>query len=280
MEGQLNILWKKGVPADLYIDIFDIRNHAINVSDAKSVVDGWFVESPDTNKNDERAKRIRLEGDRGFEENKYYEAMELYNLATSFATPGSEEFGLALSRRSVCFLQMNMLENCLTDIKLARQIQREKLAELDAREATCTALMADPNYKSGPYPVWEPKLSFTAHTSFAGVADCLKIQTDNKYGRHVVTTCDLKIGQTILVEPTYAATLPKTYEGRARCWGCFKECMNFIACPNCVGKIYCDENCMEKSFHKLECKRTLCQSVSFELVMRMVFRVRIDIFNQ
>lgn len=278
MEGQLNILWKKGVPADLYIDIFDIRHHAVRVSDAKPVVDEWFAESPASQKNDERAKQIRLEGDELFEDDEHYEAMELYNLATTFAIPGSEEFGLALSRRSVCFLQLNFLENCLTDIKLARQTQypREKLHELAAREATCTALMADPNYKSGPHPVWEPKLSFTEHTAFAGVADCLKIQKDSKFGRHVVTTCDLKIGQTILLEPTYAATLPRTYEGRARCWGCFKDCMNFISCPNCVGKIYCDEKCLEKSFHKLECKRTLCQSVSFELVLRMLFQVLID----
>lgn len=284
MQRPLSILWQKGEPPDVFIDIFNIRHDLIHLTGMKSLVDESFEVANVTkgNKYNVHAIEIREKGNACFIQKNYYEAMELYNLALTFATHGLGEFGLALSNRASCFFHLNMIENCLTDIKLARQTQypTDKLPKLDTRQIKCTTLMADANFKSGPHDIWEPKLSFNEHTEFAGVADCLKIMKNDKFGRYVIATCDLKIGQTILVEHSYAATPSRENECRSRCWYCFKECMNFIPCKDCTHTIYCDEECFEKSFHKMECNRpiALSRKETFELVMRMIFKV--IIFNR
>lgn len=46
----------------------------------------------------------------------------------------------------------------------------------------------------------EPCLDFDEHEKYAGIANCLEIDYNERYGRHIITTHDLKIGQTIIVE--------------------------------------------------------------------------------
>ncbi|XP_031628272.1 SET and MYND domain-containing protein 4-like [Contarinia nasturtii] len=283
MEQPLNILWQKGVSSDVYIDIFDIRNNEFPLSAAKILVDGLYkgAKSSGLQKSDLNAKLVREQANAIFAQGKYYDAMEQYNLAMSMAKNcRSEEFGLAIGNRASCFFNLNMIENCLADVQLAKGTNYPKhlMHKLNEREIRCTKLMAKPQFKSASHDIWEPTLSFNEHNEFAGVADCLKIKKNDRFGRHIVTTCDLKIGQTILVERPYAAVPPRENEGRMRCWYCFKECMNFIPCKSCLCVIYCNEECMEMSFHKMECNRpaALSRKETYELIMRMIFKINAD----
>ncbi|XP_055298565.1 SET and MYND domain-containing protein 4-like [Sitodiplosis mosellana] len=284
MQRPLNILWQNVRPnSDLYIDIFDVSSHRIHPNVTKEMINQMYREimaSTELHKNNRAANLSREEGKAKFAQDKYFEAMEHFNGSVSFAEPGTEELGLAFANRSSCFFYLNMPDECLVDIELAKRhnYPGSLMRKLDARIVKCTELKADEHFKPGPHDIWEPKLSFNEHKDFAGVADCLKIRKNDEFGRHVITTCDLKIGQTILVENGYSIVPARKNTGRSRCLYCYKACMNFIACKNCMCMIFCNEGCMEKSFHKQECNRpaALSRKETFDLIMRMIFNINAD----
>lgn len=92
----------------------------------------------------------------------------------------------------------------------------------------------------------EPILSFEQHTQFTGVANCLEIQKNDEFGYHVIATRDLHVGQTVLVEPSYAITKSLTYEHN-RCWNCYKNLQNHISCDGCADRLLCNEDRLTKS---------------------------------
>lgn len=104
----------------------------------------------------------------------------------------------------------------------------------------------------------------------------MKIEKNDKFGHHVVTTLDLDVGQTILIEQPYSiAHTESESKRRDRCLHCFKECTNFIPCPNCVSALYCNEECMEKSFHKYHCILWVPEpdKNKFRLVLETFFKI-------
>lgn len=282
MQRPLNILWQKekSSVSNLYIDIFDIRGHELGGGDITSVINNLFesCKSKEYQKSNVLAQKAREQGKTLFKEGKYIEAMNKFNRCVSGAENGTSEMGMAYANRSACFLNLNMPEECLIDIEMANNSNypEELMPKLDERAAKCKSLMKDEQFKWDQFSAREPKLSFAEHSKFAGVADCLKVKKNEKFGRHIVTSCDLKIGQTILVENPYSIIINRAYSnGRMRCLYCFKECMNFITCENCVGALYCNEDCKSKSFHQYECNRpfALSRKETFELVLLMFYNI-------
>lgn len=271
----LNILWQKekSPHLNLFVDIFDVKGHELT-TDVGDVVNSMFEDckSAKFQKNNDYAKTAREQGKILFAQGKYIEAMNQFSTGLSAAKNGTSEVGMAFANRSACFLRLNMLDECLFDIEMAKKSNYPKdlIPKLDERAAKCKNLMNDEQFQWEKYSVREPKLSFSEHTKFDGVADCLKIHQNSKFGRHIITTCDLKIGQTILVEKPFSIFMERFYSnGHRRCLHCFKDCMNFITCSNCVGALFCNDDCKEKSFHKYECNKpsTLSRKETFELVL-------------
>lgn len=64
--------------------------------------------------------------------------------------------------------------------------------------------MSDEQFNATIFRSREPTLSFNEHKKIPGVGECLQIHKNIEFGRHIITTCDLQIGQTILVEEPYA----------------------------------------------------------------------------
>lgn len=281
MSSPENILWKKeqSQNSELFLDIFANENFNINLSKVtfEYELHKFNYKFP---KSDSLARRYREKGKEFFEDGDYLMALTTYNLGLAMAESNSAEKGMAYANRSMCFLKMNMPEKCLIDIEFAKQFNYPShlMQKLEARTAKCNALLADETFKSKIYNLEEPTLSFKQHNRFVGVADCLEIRNDDRFGYHVITTCDLNVGETILVEPSYAITPKRNVNiGRDRCWNCFKDLQNYITCEKSIGNLYCNEDCMQKSFHRYECDLpTLTRKETSDLVFKVLYKLIVD----
>lgn len=277
MQRAQNILWKKEQQrnTDLYVDIFAIRNDEIFTNGTDDLINLAFSIAESESENDKKiADWARESGKQHFRDGNYIDAMNKFNCTLSFAKKETADMGFAYGNRSACFFEMNMFDECLRDIEMAKKSNypRNQLNKLELRAAKCRKFMNDTDFMLTLPKIREPKLSFNDHAKFAGVADCLKLQENVEYGRQVITTCDLKIGQTILMEKPYAI-IPK--RSNFRCINCFKACMNFIPCENCDSARFCDTDCMEQSLHEYECNRPACLSrkETFDLVLNVFFKI-------
>lgn len=288
MQRHLDILWQKDRSrnSDLYMDIFAIKNDQIHSKNVQELVELAYdkVKSSRSQRNNLYAECCREDGKELFQQGNYVEAMQKFNFGLAFAKKGTAEMGMGFANRSSCFFHLNLFDECLLDIEMAKKsgYPAHLMHKLDERAAKCTSLMNDAQFMSRIFCAQEPRLSFNEHAKFAGVADCLKIQKNDEFGRHVITTCDLKIGQTILVEkPFTIASNRKNTKTRPRCIDCFKDFTNFVTCDNCVSVYFSCADCSEKSLnHKFECNG-LSRKESYELsgketlvlVLRMFFNI-------
>lgn len=286
MDQSGDILWKKreSLDSDLFIELFagrgydfhaDVKYYEANDLDEYSdATSNTWLHCSESKKNDV-AKQHREDGKTLFADGKYFEAMMQFNNALKLAKNESDELGLAYANRSSCFFYLNMLAECMTDIELATKSNypAHLLDKLEDRVKMCTQLikLIEPNTNE----FREPFLDFDENGEFPGVADCLEIQENDAFGRHVVTTCDLKIGQTVLVEPAYSIVPYSKSEGHSRCAHCSKQYQNFIPCERCVNVLFCNTECMERSFHKYHCVLWLPEpdEEKFKLVLNTFFRI-------
>lgn len=279
-------LWKKSRNPDLYIDLTNINGHPILFTDIDGTIDHLFREAikSDFQKNNILSDKHREGGKVHFGYGNYSNAMHCFNFSLSGAENGTENIALAYANRSACFLHLGMPEESLVDIGFAKKAKYPEhlMHKLEARTMKCTRLLINEDFKENRFTPIKLRLSFDEHEQCAGVADCLKIHRNHEFGRHVITTRDLKIGETILLEQPFAIIRKRSYMTiRDRCIHCFKERMNFITCSNCVGGLFCDANCMEKSMHKYECNMpsALSRKETFELVLKMFFNINAAFYN-
>lgn len=273
-----NILWKKSKSKNsdhLFIDIFKIKNNVIHLSPIEAQFD--TVKTNVSQKNDSEARILREEGKEFFADGKYENAMKKFNHSLRLAENGSEEVGLAYANRSSCFFSLKLLDECMVDLKLANKSNYPEhlMPKLENRTVQCTILMRNTQFKS-EFVVREPILSFSEHTKYVGVADCLEIWADAAYGRHIIATRDLDVGQTILVEKAFSIVPTKYMNmGRDRCVNCFKEFRNFITCRNCINSRFCYDGCMEESYHNLNCNLPIPQAQPelSQMVLEILFKV-------
>lgn len=210
----------------------------------------------------ELAKERREDGKKLFGKKDYVNAMKEFNRCLMFAQPDSVEIGLAYANRSACFFYMNMPNECLVDIELAKKSNypNDLMDKLDNRASKCNNLERE-DVKPLHTPIREPLLSFKEHEQFAGVAECLEINKNDEFGLHVITKSDLKIGQTILLERPFSIVPTKfCTQNRDRCFYCFRKLRNFMSCEDCLVGFYCDMECMTKAHHKMECNMEIFSS--------------------
>ncbi|XP_076545393.1 protein-lysine N-methyltransferase SMYD4 isoform X2 [Osmia lignaria lignaria] len=87
-------------------------------------------------------------------------------------------------------------------------------------------------------------------------SDALTIKYDEKYGRHIVATRDINIGEIIAIEKPYSLILnPNNLQ--THCSNCLEVCWANIPCNYCIYAMYCSEECKAsdwKKYHDIECK--------------------------
>lgn len=273
-------LWHRTKKNGLYIDLTTVSGQALVSFDADGTVDYLFQEakSPQYQRNNSLAELVREQGKLLFAQANYVEAIHKFNLSLKSAANDSDEIALAYANRSACFLHLDLIEECLVDICLAKKANypTHLMHKLEKRSVKCTNMLIDEEFKENRFIPRKFSLSYEEHSEFVGAAACLEIWKSLEFGHHVVTTSDLKVGDTILVETPYSIIRKRMYKSsRDRCMHCFRVGMNFISCCDCVGSIFCNSSCMEKSFHKYECNMpfALSRKETFELVLKMVFNI-------
>lgn len=233
-------LWAKELDAAAaYVDI--LRNTASSVTIDRSSLE----------KDNDKALRLRTEGNKKFNNADIGDALDLYNQSLRFAEKGSPHIPLAYANRSSCYLRMKLYEECLADIELAVKANYpEHLSKkLEDRKRECLEQIAD--VKPSPAPRPQEELCSPAHENFPAMSDVLHLETSEQYGRMVVATRDIAIGETVLIEKA-VLQLVYGFDG-GRCAYCAKENGNLVPCDNCTHAMFCNDECASNQFHADVC---------------------------
>lgn len=235
-------------------------------------------------KSNANSENLRSEANRLYVQRHFYDALLKYNESLCFAEAESENVGLAYANRSAVYLEMKLYDKCLQNIEMAKQNRypEKNLEILKKREKKCLELMKQ-NNETKSSDLWDYfKLSHPPHKSLPFIADCLELRNDKKYGRHIVTNHQLKIGDIIAIdEPTFKVIKADSrystcFESNAfqRCANCLQDHLLSLApCPLCCKTMYCSEDCMKSArrYHQYECEiiDELLASGNVHIVVRM-----------
>lgn len=212
-----------------------------------------------THKSNKESTNYRILGNKHFAaktNSDYLIALKLYNKSICYAQSNSEELSIGFANRSAVYFALELYDDCLENIKLAKELPypTRLMEKLNDREGNCLKLRRPDKKVELP----RPKLSFPGSykTPLALVADCLKLEKNEQYGRHVITTIDLKAGDVVAIEESFCSTLPSSYQFE-RCQNCLNEHnYNLIPCKHCTSAMFCGKTCYDEAyekFHKIEC---------------------------
>lgn len=174
-------------------------------------------------KNSKLSEQTRIVGNKFFKKENFRGALISYITSLCFALPGSQQIPLVYGNRSAVYCEMGKYALALENIELAREngFPLEKMAHLDAREEKCKKLMQ----KFGPDNSFDNssffKLSHQPNKKIPFIADCLELRQNEKYGRHIVTTKNLKTGDIIAIAPSVFSWTDR-FVPTASCFVCTK----------------------------------------------------------
>nr|XP_040237231.2 SET and MYND domain-containing protein 4-like [Anopheles coluzzii] len=226
---------------------------------------------PDT-KDNANAVAARNRGNELFAtEGECLKSLQHYNESIACSEPGSETRALAYGNRSAVCLRLDMYEECLETIRLARasnyparladkmnkreQHVKRRIEEMYAEP--CDGKPIEFGKHRPRYMVYpELKLSYEAHANVPQLVKCVELRQNSEVGRHLVTTQKLKVGDVLLIEKPYASML-NDQERYKRCDFCQNEDrFTLIPCEGCTVTMYCSKECMDKAhkqYHRYEC---------------------------
>lgn len=250
------MLWKKESEAKdaLYIDLCKpLPNKIKKFQKDISLYEKRMLDSIErdfiSNKDDGFSLKLRQEGNALFAKKKWHQAMDKYNRSLCYAESDSGNVAFAYANRSSCYLRMKMYDKCLIDIELAKKANYPKHLnhKLEKRVMECKESKED----SSPADSNEAKLSYESHKDCPGMASNLRIVSDSKYGRGVVTTKDIDVGETVVLEKMYfGESYVRKYE---TCTVCLKSNINLVPCGTCTFALRCYDVCKNADLHRLEC---------------------------
>lgn len=205
------ILWQKESDAvdALFVDPFSethqidkiaIKKWTQNLQTA-NWINHFMLEDLQPHKSNATTEYLRSNRNMFFNDNQINLAMDLYSMSLCFAEPETVEVDLAYANRSACFLKMKFFDECLRDIELATEANYPHMAKLMERKAKYERLMERiPKARK-----FEPKIRFPLNTKFPCMTYPLKIKRDSKFGRHVVATGYIPVGEAILIEKPFVS---------------------------------------------------------------------------
>lgn len=210
-------------------------------------------------KSKDKADLYRNQGNEQYSQKNYVQALELYNQSICWAATGSEQLGMGYANRSAVYLSLKMYDECLKSIELARQSDypRKIISKLDQREVKCLNEMKSPVMSSKKEFVGlKPELSYPPHEKVPFIANCLDLKVNEKYGRHIVTKTDLKVGDIVAIEQPFCGVVARDIRYNC-CANCLEEHdLDLIPCSNCHSAMFCNEQCYTEArsnFHDIEC---------------------------
>lgn len=228
----------------------------------KDVFPNFFV-----NHGNEESTELRNEGNVAMKKKEYYDALVLYNRSLCVAENRSSNLGLAYANRAQVYLELKLYEQCLVNLRLARENKYpvNKLGKLNQRETKCLEFkeLRDKTEKKLTEvhkQILEDfiKLSHEPNKKLPFMTSCLEMKNDIKYGTKIITNKPLAVGDIIAIEDPFSASIgiDSRYQ---QCANCFKQnFLNLKPCYGCMSTMYCSEECKTMDFqkyHKFMCDR-------------------------
>lgn len=213
---------------------------------------------PRSPKSNNQSTTYRLSGNKHYGKQTnagYLVALKHYNESVCYAEEDSEELGLGFANRSAVYFDLGLYDDCLQNIQLAkRTVPARVINKLNNREKQC--LERKHSEKMSPAAGINPELSLPANDQIPFLAECLQLQRNEQFGRHIITTTDLLPGDVIGIEESFCSTLDLKFKYE-RCENCLREHnYNLIPCTHCSSVMFCGEKCRDEAyekFHKIEC---------------------------
>lgn len=196
-------------------------------------------------------------GDGHLNDKEYFAAIEYYNKAICFAPPGTHALSLAYASRSGVYYMWGMYDLCITNIRKAREagLPDDSLEEMLRREEDCFKLIHNSKIEK-IIPSIEPTFEYEHHKTIPFVVDCVEFAKNSRYGRHLIASRDLRVGQIVMIEDPYVSVALASVK-YMRCANCLKENrLNLIPCTRCTCAMFCTVKCRDeadKNFHQYEC---------------------------
>ncbi|CAH1103020.1 unnamed protein product [Psylliodes chrysocephalus] len=198
---------------------------------------------------------IRIEGNDYFLRDNYLNALEKYTKSIASAENGSSYLALAYANRSACLFKGKYYKECLQDINRALSLDypeklKPKLLKRKMDAESQKHMQKQVRFYSKP-PVIRSKNPFISCAE-----DSIEIQYNKKYGRHIIATRDINIGEVLSVENSFCHVVCADSK-YIHCHECLELCFNMIPCENCTRALYCSEDCRSnafKGYHKYECQ--------------------------
>lgn len=206
MAGITKILWQKELVNRklVYVNIFDEHDDCLLRS---QLCNGMNINSNEVpfSKDNLASMAIALQANKTLEDYGDLEkALNQTNKSICLAVPGFEENAIAHVLRANLFLLLKQYSLCLGDIELAghNRYPPDMWPTLVKLKEKCLKAMdeADPG---DSWPEAEPELSFPADANIPCFAEGLEVKHSKRYGKHIITTKDFEIGQTVIVEEAY-----------------------------------------------------------------------------
>lgn len=247
-KSTMESLWKKETTENhiRYIDLFATLQEENELTD--EVI--HRLEAMKFQKDNNKSTESRKRGNDAFKAGNWEQAMEWYNKSLCLAEVGSENIALAYSNRSACFLHLDMLDEALAGIELAKKakLPDHLLPKLEDRRKKCLKLANMVPRE----PDFVPKLDYEANKHFPCLANVVDIEYNQEYGRHLVANSDIPSDKTILLEENFAVS---HVEDNSMCYTCYRAIFsNFIACEQCTNVMFCSIECKNRNkTHDLEC---------------------------
>lgn len=220
------------------------------------------------------SEKCRAEANLCYKEKKFFEALIKYNESLCFAEMESENLGLAYANRSAVYFEMNLFDKCLENIQLARDnfypsTKLEILAKREERsksQMTTKMMKKEGNNNDDESVETFFKLSYETHAKLPCLVDCLELRNNEKYGRHIITTRQLNVGDVIAMDKAQFKVIKADSRYDTchdsnifqRCSNCLADnLLSLIPCRSCCKTMYCSMRCMEsayKRYHRFECE--------------------------
>jgi SET and MYND domain-containing protein 4 len=143
-------------------------------------------------------------GNMWYQECEFYKALYCYNDALLTAVneeSNNDIIPLLYGNRSAVYFKVKQYENCLENIKLAKENGYTiNQAKLDKREELAKKLLEQQTKDPEDDPMTFFKLSYPVNPKIPFIVSCLELRETEIYGRGIYTTRDLKPGDVLSLE--------------------------------------------------------------------------------
>lgn len=192
-------------------------------------------------KNNIKALQFLITANDLYERRRYCEALLSYNHSLCYAVPKTRFALVGYAKRSLIYFDLKEYDLCLANIELAIENHNldDEPVNFDDLKSECIELMKTHR----PVPDEDPlnffRLSHPPNVKLPHLSECLELRVNEKFGRHLITTRDLAVGDIVAVTDFSFIFFDK----RARLHHC-SQCttsatkLNLIPCTGCAkGKI-------------------------------------------